>query len=415
MFRPIHLWIGLRYARARRRNHFVSFISLISMIGIAVGVAVLITVVAVMNGFEKEVRQGILGTVAHATLSDPGGMLSNWEGVARIVSAHPEVVAVAPFVNGGAMVTEGRTVAGILVRGVVPAAEERVADFSAHLVAGSLAALTPTSQGIVLGRVLAERLGVGLGGQVTLITTEGELLGDEVLPKLSRRTVVGLFDLGIRQYDTGLILLHLADAAHLLGLGERVSGLRIKVSDPYQIKRVLHEVVQKLPGSYFASDWTRQNANFFIALAEQRQMIFIILALIVAVAAFNIVSTLVMVVIDKAAAIAILRTLGMSPRGVLAVFIVQGSLIGLVGTLAGVIGGVLLALNVESLVATIEAHFGVHFLAADVYPISRLPSDLHWGDVLRIGLIAFGLSLLATIYPAWRAASIRPADALRYE
>ena len=415
MFYPLHLWIGLRYARARRRNHFVSFISLISMVGIAVGVAVLITVVAVMNGFEKEVRQGILGTLAHATLTEPGGMLNDWQPVADRVSAHPEVAAVAPFINGGAMVTEGRTVAGVLVRGVMPTAEERVADFSTHLIAGRLTDLTPNGQGIIIGRVLAERLGVGMGGQVTLITAQGDLVDDDVLPKLTRCTVVGLFDLGIRQYDAGLVLLHLSDAAHLFGMGDRVSGVRIKVKEPYQIKRILTELLPTLPGNYVTSDWTRQNVNFFIALAQQRQMIFIILGLIVGVAAFNIVSTLVMVVTDKAAAIAILRTLGMTPRGILAIFIVQGSLIGLVGTLAGVIGGVTLALNVETLVAAIEAHFGVQFLAPDVYPISRLPSDLHWIDVARIGGIAFLLSLVATLYPAWRAALIRPAEALRYE
>ncbi len=385
------------------------------MLGIALGVAVLITVVAVMNGFEKEVRQGILGTLSHATLSDPDGTLSQWERVAQRVSAHPEVAAVAPFVNGGAMLTEGRTVAGVLVRGIVPAAEERVADFSTHLIAGRLDALVSNGDGIILGRVLAERLGVSMGGQVTLITARGGIMSEDVLPTLSRRTVVGLFNVGIRQYDAGLVLLSLSDAAHLFGLGDQISGLRLKATDPYAIQRILREVLETLPGHYFVSDWTRQNANFFIALAQQRQMIFIILALIVGVAAFNIVSTLVMVVTDKASAIAILRTLGMTPRGILAIFIVQGSVIGLVGTLAGVIGGVLLALNAATLVAAIETHFGVQFLAPDVYPISRLPSDLHWIDVIQIGLIAFALSLLATLYPAWRAASTQPAEALRYE
>ncbi|CAK0762677.1 Lipoprotein-releasing system transmembrane protein LolC [Gammaproteobacteria bacterium] len=415
MFRPHPLWIGLRYARARRRNHFISFISLISMAGIAVGVAVLITVMAVMNGFEKEVRQGILGTVAHATLSGPGGTLDHWKEAARIVMTHPEVTAVAPFVNGGAMVTEGRTVVGVMVRGIEPEAEVRVADLGSHLVAGSLDALVPNGQGILLGRVLAERLGVGMGGQVTLITAREDTPGADALPKLSRHPVVGIFDLGMRQYDTGLVLLHLSNAAQLFGLGERINGLRLKVADLYQARRIAHEVAQALPGYSTVSDWTRQNANFFIALAQQRQMMFIILGLIVGVAAFNIVSTLVMVVTDKAAAIAILRTLGMTPAGVITVFIVQGSLIGLIGTLAGVAGGVALALHVESLVAAIESRFGIQFLAPDVYPISRLPSDLHWADVTHIGLVAFALSLLATLYPAWRAASTRPAEALRYE
>jgi len=385
------------------------------MAGIAVGVAALITVVAVMNGFEKEVRQGILGTVSHATLSGPSGTLRDWEETFRIAAAHPEVIAVAPFVNGGAMVIEGRKVSGVMVRGILPEAETRVADLSHHLVAGSLDALVPNGQGIILGRVLAERLGVGMGGQVTLVTARGDTSGTDTLPKLSRHPVVGLFNLGMRQYDSGLVLLHITDAARLFGLDDQISGLRLKVTDLYQARRIVREVAQELPGHVSVSDWTRQNANFFIALAQQRQMMFIILGLIVGVAAFNIVSTLVMVVTDKAAAIAILRTLGMTRAGVIAVFIVQGSLIGLVGTMAGIVGGVALALHVESLVAAIETHFGVQFLAPDVYPISRLPSDLHWIDVAHIGLVAFSLCLLATLYPAWRAASTRPAEALRYE
>ncbi|CAK0749369.1 Lipoprotein-releasing system transmembrane protein LolC [Gammaproteobacteria bacterium] len=415
MFLPLQFWIGLRYARARRRNHFISFISLISMAGIAVGVAVLITVVAVMNGFEKEVRQGILGTVAHATLSGLNGTLSNWEEAARIAAAHPEVTAVAPFITGGAMIAEGRKVSGVMVRGILPKTEIQVADIGNHLVSGSLEDLVQNGQGIILGRVLAERLGVGIGQQITLVTAREDTPGTDALPKLSRHSVVGLFDLGMRQYDSGLVLLHLTDAARLFGLGDRISGLRLKVVDLYQARRIVHEVAQALPKRATVSDWTRQNANFFIALSQQRQMMFIIFGLIVGVAAFNIVSTLVMVVTDKAAAIAILRTLGMTRAGVIAVFIVQGGLIGLVGTLAGIAGGAALALHVESLVAAIEARFGIQFLAPDVYPISRLPSDLHWADVAHIGLIAFALSLLATLYPAWRAASTRPAEALRYE
>lgn len=415
MFRPTQLWIGLRYARARRRDRFISFISLISMVGIAVGVAVLITVVAVMNGFEKEVRRGILGAIAHATLTDSDGTLGDWEAAARLVMKSPEVIAVAPFVTGGAMVTEGRTVAGVMVRGIVPAAEGWVSDLGVHLIAGSLEALVANENGIILGNNLAKRLGVDMGGQVTLVTARENTQGVDILPKLTRHTVVGLFDLGMRQYNTGLVLLHLSNAAHLFGLGDRVSGLRLKVKDIYQARQVAHDVAQLLPGHFIVSDWTRQNANFFIALAQQRQMMLIILGLIVGVAAFNIVSTLVMVVTDKAAAIAILRTLGMTPAGVIAVFVVQGSLIGLVGTLAGVAGGVAIALHVEALAAAIEARFGIHFLAADVYPIAYLPSDLHWADVIHIGLVAFTLSLLATLYPAWRAASIQPTEALRYE
>ncbi|CAK0775433.1 Lipoprotein-releasing system transmembrane protein LolC [Gammaproteobacteria bacterium] len=415
MFHPLVLWIGLRYARARRRNHFISFISLISMAGIALGVAVLITVVAVMNGFEKDVRQGILSSIAHATLTEVNGTLNNWKTAAQVAAAHPEVIAVAPFINGGAMVTEGRNVVGVMVRGILPESEARVAEIGDHVVNGNLDALIPNQQGIILGKALAKKLGVEMGGQVTLVTAREDTQGTDTLPKLSRHTVVGLFEMGMRQYDTGLVLIHLANAARLFGLGERVGGLRLKVTNLYQARRIVHEVAQSLPGRSVVSDWTRQNANFFIALAQQRQMMLIILGLIIFVAAFNIVSTLVMVVTDKAAAIAILRTLGMTPAGVIGVFMVQGSLIGLTGTLAGIVGGVALAFHIEPLVANIETHFGVRFLAADVYPISRLPSDLHWIDVIHIGVVAFTLSLLATLYPAWRAASIRPAEALRHE
>ena len=414
MFPPLPLWIGLRYARSRRRSHFVSFISLTSMVGIAVGVAVLITVMAVMNGFEREVRLRLLDTVAHASLTGSGNRLENWQEADGAAHNHPQVVAAAPFVSGGAMITLGHGEAsGVLVRGVLPGKEETVSALSARMVSGRLEDLHSGERGVILGKSLADRLGISLGGKVTLVTARTS--GSDTTPQLNRFTVVGTFDLGLRQYDTALILLHLTDAAELFQLDTAVSGVRIKVTDLFQARRIIQEIASNLEGRYFITDWTRQNANFFIALAQQRQMISLILVLIVAVAAFNIVSTLVMVVTDKAGAIAILRTLGLTPKGIMAIFMVQGCLIGLVGTLVGAAAGITLALHLESWVAAWEAYWGIHFLAADVYPIAQVPADLHWSDVGQITGLALSLSLLATLYPAWRAARTQPAEALRYD
>jgi len=408
MFRPLSVWIGLRYLRARKRGYFISFISSISILGIAIGVLVLITVVAVMNGFEKEVRRGILGVVSHATLSGMYGPLKNWEAIAEAATAHPEVLAVAPYVHGGAMVGQGRSVSGVLVRGILPEAEAKISSLKGEL----FSALTPDGQGILLGRALAERLGIHLGEQIKLMTARSDHQG--TVPVFSRYTVVGLFDLGIRQYDTSLVFLHLLDATRLFGLENAVTGLRLKVTDLYQANRVANEIAQALPDAIHVSDWTRQNPNFFVALAQQRQMMFILLGLIVAVAAFNVVSTLVLVVTEKASSIAILRTLGMSPAEIMAIFVVQGGSIGWIGVLAGAIGGVTLALHVQPLVAMIEAYFGIQFLASEAYPISWVPSDLRWEDVAFISGTALGLSFLATLYPAWRAAATRPAEVLRH-
>jgi len=383
------------------------------MAGIALGVAVLITVSTVMNGFEKEVRNGILSTVAHATITGSTGTLENWPEIARQIAVHPEVIAVAPFISGGAMVVEGRNVVGVMMRGILPAAEDQVAEFTRHLVSGHLTALIADTPGIILGQDLATRLGISLGAQITLITARAG--ATEMLPHLTRHTVVGLFHFGIRQYDTSLVLLHLNNAARILGISDRVSGLRLKVADLYHARRIVQEAAGNLPYPLFISDWSRQNANFFIALSQQRRMMLLILGLIVAVAAFNLVSALVMMVTDKAAAIAILRTLGMTPGEIVAVFIVQGSLIGALGTVVGISAGVTLSLNIEQLAATIERRLGFNFLAIDVYPIAQIPADLQNADVLTIGLAAFSLSVMATLYPAWHAAQLRPATALRYE
>jgi lipoprotein-releasing system permease protein len=415
MFRPIELYVGLRYTRAKRRNHFISFISLTSMLGIALGVTALITVLSVMNGFEKELRQRILGMASHATVSGAAGTLEDWRAVADAALAHPQVVGVAPYVQAEGMLTAGEAVRGVLVRGVLPEAEPAVSDVGLHLQAGALSDLAPGTFHILLGRDLARILGVEVGDKVTLVAPQAKVTPAGLLPRLRRFTVVGIFQVGMYEYDAGLALVHLDDAAKLFQLDDAVSGVRLKLDDLFSAPRVAREVANALPGRYWVSDWTQQHANFFRAVKTEKTVMFVILTLIVAVAAFNIVSTLIMVVSDKEADIAILRTLGASPRSIMGMFVVQGSIIGVVGTLLGAVGGVALALNVEAVVGGIEQLFQIKFLSPDVYYISDLPSDLHTADVVRIALVALALSLTATLYPAWRASRTQPAEALRYE
>ncbi|KAB7627634.1 lipoprotein-releasing ABC transporter permease subunit [Alkalilimnicola sp. S0819] len=415
MFKPIELYIGLRYTRAKRRNHFVSFISLSSMLGIALGVTALITVLSVMNGFEQELRTRILGMVSHATISGAGAPLRDWPGVVEQAEEHPRVLGAAPYVGAEVMVSRGGQVSGTLLRGVVPALENRVSEVGANIRSGSLEALRAGEYGIVLGSELAAILGVRLGDALTVITPEAQASVAGILPRVKRFTLVGTFEVGMYEYDRGLALIHLRDAQTLMRLGAGVSGVRLKFDDLMQAPWLSREVERELPGVHRVRDWTVQHANFFRAVRTEKTVMFVILTLIVAVAAFNIVSTLVMVVTDKQADIAILRTLGLSPRSVMGVFVVQGAVIGLIGTLLGVAGGVSLALNVETIVPAIEQAFGMQFLPSDVYYISDLPSELHWGDVGRITGVALLLSLLATLYPAWRAARTAPAEALRYE
>lgn len=415
MIRPLEVFIGLRYTRAKRRNHFISFISLTSLLGVALGVWALITVLSVMNGFEKELRQRILGVTAHAVVTQVGDWLSDWRGAARRLERVPEVVAGAPFILGQGMLAHRRTVSGVLVRGVLPDREARVVDLSGHFVSGRLADLRPGGFGIVLGRELADRLNVAVGGKVTLITPQGQVTAAGLLPRLKRFTVVGIFEVGMFDYDSALAFIHLDDAARLYRTGGRVSGLRLRLTDVFLAPRLRGFLADLLGEDYYVRDWTMDHANFFRALKIEKTAMFIILLLIVAVAAFNIVSTLVMLVTDKQADIAILRTLGLSPAGVMAVFVVQGSVIGASGVLLGGVLGVLTALNIETIVPAIERLFNYRFLAADVYYISELPSDMRWTDVGLITGVGLLLSLLATLYPAWRAARIQPAEALRYE
>ncbi len=415
MYLPLEMHIGLRYTRSKRRNHFISFISAASMAGIFLGVAALIVVLSVMNGFEKELRERILGMASHATVSELSGRLSDWPAVARRLEDMPHVLAVAPYVQVEAMLTNGRMVSGALTRGVLPELEDEVADVGQHMKQGSLAALRPGGFGIVLGAELARALGVGVGDKVTVITPQAGVTPAGILPRLRRFTVVGVFEVGMYEYDRATAFIHLRDAQRLYRMGSEVSGRRLKLEDMFRAPRIAREIERRLGGDYWVTDWTRRHANFFRAVKTEKRVMFIILLLIVAVAAFNIVSTMVMVVTDKQADIAILRTLGMTPGRIMAIFMIQGSVIGLLGTLLGVAGGVALALNVETIVPAIERLFQTQFLPADVYYISELPSDLHAADVWRIGLVAFLISVLATLYPAWRAARTQPAEALRYE
>jgi lipoprotein-releasing system permease protein len=407
--------VGTRYLRARTHNRFVSFISAISILGVAVGVAVLIVVLSVMNGFESELRTRILSLAAHASLEGFGDGIADWQAVAAEVEAVPEVTASAPYVQGEGMLLQGEAVSGALVRGILPQQERRVSGLESLLVAGSLDALSAGSWNILLGSALARELGVGVGDQVVLAISQGMVTPAGVVPRLRRFTVGGVFEAGMYDFDRSLAFVHLDDAARLWRTGDRVTGLRLTLEDMFRAPELSREIAVALGGGFYVNDWTRQHVNFFRSIQLSKQMMFTILLLVVAVAAFNIVSTLVMVVKDKQGDIAILRTLGASPGGIMTVFIIQGTLIGIIGTLAGLGLGMLLALNVEQLVHALEALVGTTFLAPDVYFMSDLPAELRVGDLWRICGTAFVLTVLSTIYPAWRAARSQPAEALRHE
>jgi lipoprotein-releasing system permease protein len=409
------LLVGLRYTRAKRRNHFISFISLISMAGIALGVAALIVVLSVMNGFQQELRARILSVVSHVQLTGPGNRLEDWRRVAAAAAAHAQVRAAAPFINAQGMLTYGQGVRGAVVRGVLPELEDRVADIGRHMRSGRLEALRAGEFGIVLGGALARGIGAMPGDKVALIAPQGQVTPAGVIPRLKQFTVVGTFEVGMYEYDSSLALVHLEDAQRLYQLGGAVSGVRLKLDDLFAARAVSRELTAQLAPGAYASDWTRSHANFFRAVEIEKRVMFIILTLIVAVAAFNIVSTLVMLVTDKQADIAILRTLGAAPASILQIFVVQGAMIGVIGTLIGVGGGVLLALNVDTVVPAIESLLGFKFLSPEVYYITDLPSDVQPRDVLVIGAVSLAMSFVATLYPSWRAARVNPAEALRYE
>ncbi|MDP1593834.1 MAG: lipoprotein-releasing ABC transporter permease subunit [Gallionella sp.] len=412
---PYELFIGLRYTRAKRRNHFISFISLISMLGMGLGVMALIVVLSVMNGFQKEIRARMLGASPHLEVVADGGRMQDWQAVLGAVGQHPQVMAAAPYVSGQGMLSFGQSVQGVMVRGIDPARETAITDLSNKIKAGTLADLRSTEFGIVLGSDLARALGVRMGEKVMLIAPQGSITPAGMMPRLKQFRVVGLFEIGMAPYDNSLALININDAQKLFQLGEAVTGISSKLRDIDRAPEVATVLQQQLPPGLYANDWTHQNSNYFKAVQMEKKMMFIILSLIVAVAAFNIVSTLVMAVTDKQADIAILRTLGAKPSSIMKIFIVQGVIIGLIGTLLGSISGIALALNLDVVVPFIENLFGVHFLAKDVYYISELPSDLRYAEVALVSGLSFIISLLATLYPSYRASKTQPAEALRYE
>ena len=415
MFKPIELFVGLRYTRAKRRNHFISFISLSSMMGIALGVTALITVLSVMNGFEKEVRERILDMVSHLTVTDFDGRLKDWPEVLKTTKIHKNVIAAAPYIEAQGMLINGSRVNGTLIRGVLPKQEPAVSNVSDKMKSGRFTDLKAGKFGVILGQDLARILGVHVGEKVTMVTPSANVTPAGVAPRLKRFTVVGIFYLGMYEYDSTMAIIHMSDAQRLFRMKGKVTGVRAKLNDLFAAPLTREELQDNTLSEYWVRDWSSYHANWFRAVKIEKRMIFLLLLLIVAVAAFNIVSTLVMVVTDKQSDIAILRTLGASPRSIMGIFMVQGAVIGFIGTVVGTVGGVSLALNLDTVVPFLEGIFGIRILDPAVYYISVLPSDLHWDDVWTICSISLVLGLVATIYPAWRASKTQPAEALRYE
>jgi lipoprotein-releasing system permease protein len=414
---PFELRIGWRYTRAgrsTRRNGFISFISGVSMLGIALGVAALIIVLSVMNGFQKEVRDRMLSVVSHIEIYSASGALPDPAQTIREARANPEVVGAAPFISMQALLARGEDMKGALVRGIDPALEPQVTDMAGGAQQAVLARLVSGGFGIVLGGELARNMGVHPGDQVTLIAPGGQVTPAGVVPRLKQITVVGTFESGHYEYDSALVFLHIEDAQRMFRL-EGPSGVRLKLRDLQQARVVGRQLAQQLSGDMLVRDWTQQNRTWFAAVQVEKRMMFIILTLIVAVAAFNLVSTLVMTVTDKRADIAILRTLGASPGSIMGVFVVQGAMVGVIGTLAGLLLGLGVALNIDVIVPALEQALGAHFLPQDIYVISRMPSDPRSADIVPVALISLVLSFVATIYPSWRASQVNPAEALRYE
>ena len=413
MFNSFETMIGLRYVRARRRNHFISFISMSSMIGVALGVMALITVISVMNGFEKELKDRILGMASHAVIEELN-CLKDWQLVINNIKDHPEIVGAAPYFHAEGMLTKDKIVNGVIIRGILPHEETNVAIVAEKMIEGDLNDLKSTEFNIILGAELVRKLNLEIGDKVTLVAPQANFTPAGILPRLKRFTLIGIFEVGMHEFDSGLALIHMDDALRLFRKSNP-TGIRLKTNNILKAPTISREIASQLSSKYWVIDWTQRHSNFFRALKTEKTVMFVILTLIVAVAAFNIISTLVMAVSDKQSDIAVLRTLGASPKSILKIFIIQGTIIGAIGILLGVIGGVWLASNIETLVPALENMLGYKFLSPDVYYISDLPSDMHWRDVILVSVVSFVLCLLATIYPAFRAANTLPAEALRYE
>jgi len=416
VYRPFELYVGLRYLRASRGGGFVSFISLISIVGIALGVAVLIVVLSVMNGFEKELRERILGLASHASITGFDGPLAEWRLVRDVAQANPQVTAAAPYVEGqGLMLADAKSPKGVLIRGVLPGEEGRVADVARFMQRGKLEDLEAGGYRVVLGSVLAQALGVDVGDEVLLIVSQANVTPVGLMPRNRHFTVSGIFSAGMYEFDSGLVFMHMSDAQALMRLGNAATGVRLRLSDLYHAASVAREIAVDLGGGFYITDWTRSHANFFRSIQLTKTVMFVILLLVVGVAAFNIVSTLVMIVKEKEGDIAILRTVGATPRAIMRVFIVQGGLIGVLGTAGGLALGAAIATNLQSLIEGLESIVHTHFLDPSVYYLSELPAQLQALDLIRICGTALVLSFVSTLYPAWRAARTQPAEVLRYE
>ena len=412
---PYEWLIGTRYLRSAHRRGFVSFVALMSVLGLMLGVATLITVLSVMNGFERELRNRILSVTSHGTLSGIEGSITDWRSVQQAALKQPGVQAAVPYIEEQSMLSNGVNIAGATVRGVLPDEERRATGLAQHLTVGRLEDLEAGTYHIILGSALARELHAKVGAQVVLIAPEGTATPTGVVPRMRRFLVTGIFQSGMYEFDRGLALIHISDAAKLYKLGERVTGIRLALQDPLQAPTTVVKLARDLGGGFYVSDWTRNHVNFFRSIELTKSMMFVILLMIVGVAAFNIVATLVMIVKEKQTDIAILRTLGAGPPNILATFAIQGVMIGLVGTLLGAGLGTLLSHNLESLVAWLERLLGTQFLDASVYYMSDLPAYVEGMDVLRVCAVAFVLCAIATIYPAWRASRTAPAEALRHE
>jgi lipoprotein-releasing system permease protein len=415
MFQPKELFIGLRYIRARRKSHFVSFIAFISIAGVAMGVFALIVVLSVMNGFGNELRDRTLSMTSHATISGYDGTLRDWPQIVEKASKNPEVVAAAPYISKEVMLSNGRRVSGSLIRGIKPAMESKVSQVESKMVSGSLMDLKAGEYNIVLGRELANSLGVFEGDRVTVITPQASVTAVGVMPRLRRFRVVGVFEVGMHQFDSAMAYIDIDDAARLFSYKDKINGVRLKLTDLFEAPRITRDIEKDFGDEYWVKDWSKQHKNFFRALKTEKTVMFVILLLMVAVAALNIVSTLMMTVTDKESDIAILRALGMRPSSIMTIFIINGAFIGIFGTLIGVASGIPVALNVFEIVSWLEQLFHTDFLPSDVYYISDISADVRVSEVVTYALSALAVTILATIYPAWRASRTLPAEALRYE